>query len=132
MTNLDELLNPIEDRLKAATPGPWYHDMGNWDVEQPATRLTVACLIPDHLTDVDGNTTGMSYFSGNGDLIAHAPTDLATLIALAKRQDAALLVMEDAITEYHSIGCNYYMRLGPCDCKFGAALARANEILGNK
>lgn len=78
----DAELAAIEARLKAATPGPWTRDgvaaRGEWVVvlangERVATMYEMAEPNSD---------------ARNGDLIAHAPTDLAALVEEVRRLKA--------------------------------------------
>lgn len=64
----EEQLQQIRDRLKAATPGPWtvVHELLN-------------CWIPE----VDGP---MAIGENDAEFIAHAPEDIAALLAEVERR----------------------------------------------
>ena len=119
MKTITELLAPIEARLAAATPGPWIVDrpwlsrgvmtvsgvmpVANMHPEEPYQVVTIHnhgstsaakhVAVPEHGHDADDKSDA----ANNMELIAHAPTDLSTLISLAKRQEAALIVADDAL-----------------------------------
>lgn len=85
-------IEPIKARLAAATPGPWQ------------TIVTVETDIgTEHLVteaDMDASCIGTSPQAADADLIAHAPTDLAALIAEVERLRVALQAqVDDAVDE---------------------------------
>ena len=68
-----EQLNAIQERVDAATRGPWAHDFcGNVDQVETQAHAT-GTRIADNLTP------------GDADLIAHAPQDLTDLLAEVER-----------------------------------------------
>ncbi len=81
-------LDAIEARLKAATPGPW-----GWSAEDASmTSLTGPDELEQHVLSVTACaecTTREARCLGprepDADLIAHAPTDLAALVAEVRR-----------------------------------------------
>ena len=81
-----EQLNAIQERVDAATRGPWAHDFcGNVDQVETQAHAT-GTRIADNLTP------------GDADLIAHAPQDLTDLLAEVKRL-RALTTVDDAMVE---------------------------------
>ena len=90
-----EQLDAIQERVDAATPGPWavdsddpayiiYPEKGGWD------GLVIA-----HVAEQDGALFPVEH---NGALIAHAPQDLTALLAEVERLRARLTV-NDAMVE---------------------------------
>lgn len=90
-----EQLNAIQERVDAATPGPWavdsddpayiiYPEKGGWD------GLVIA-----HVAEQDGALLPVEH---NGALIANAPQDLTDLLAEVKRL-RALTTVDDAMVE---------------------------------
>ena len=90
-----EQLDAIQERLDAATPGPWavdsddpayiiYPEKGGWD------GLVIA-----HVAEQDGALFPVEH---NGSLIANAPQDLADLLAEVERL-RALIAVDDAMVE---------------------------------
>jgi hypothetical protein len=94
MSRLDE----IQARLDAATPGPWGHwpEAGTIEIigtDEPGSSepRSPFVLIASEVRPAKG--WGEEIYAGpepDADLIAHAPTDLATLIEFARRVEAVL------------------------------------------
>lgn len=89
-----ERLDAIQERVDAATPGPWavdsddpsyiiYSERGGWD------GLVIA-----QVADQDGALFPVEH---NGALIAHAPQDLTDLLAEVERLRARLTVDDDIV-----------------------------------
>ena len=89
-----ERLDAIQERVDAATPGPWaadsddpayiiYPEQGGWD------GLVIA-----HVAEQDGALFPVEH---NGSLIAHAPQDLTDLLAEVERLRARPAVTEDMV-----------------------------------
>lgn len=89
-----ERLDAIQERVDAATRGPWavdsddpayiiYPEKGGWD------GLVIA-----HVAEQDGALFPVEH---NGALIAHAPQDLTDLLAEVKRLRARLTVDNDMV-----------------------------------
>lgn len=89
-----EQLDAIQERVDAATPGPWavdsddpayiiYPEKGGWD------GLVIA-----HVAEQDGALFPVEH---NGSLIAHAPQDLADLLAEVERLRALTTVDDDMV-----------------------------------
>jgi hypothetical protein len=79
-------LEAIKARLAAASPGPWHH--GSVDDRLHAVFDANADGEICTLYDVDGEGFPADAFQGdaaNAELIAHAPTDLAALVAEVER-----------------------------------------------
>jgi hypothetical protein len=91
MSRLDE----IRARLKAATPAPWKLDDGNWQVEREENRSFVC-----DLRDTPGEDPRFAcevHAYDNGELIAHAPEDIAWLLAKCERYREALREIDDSM-----------------------------------
>ena len=89
-----EELDAIQERVNAATPGPWavdsddpayiiYPEKGGWD------GLVIA-----QVADQDGALFSVEH---NGSLIANAPQDLADLLAEVERLRALTTVDDDMV-----------------------------------
>ena len=81
MTTLD--LEPIKERLAAATPGPWrvWHDP---DPSKAGTAVETAWCYGD----IEGDTELITDYLPTGadaEMIAHAPEDIAALVAEVER-----------------------------------------------
>ena len=74
-------LDAIKARLAAATPGPWRVSRQNID-ERPGTS-EVCDLVNDCWVIVEHNDLGR--YEDDADLIAHAPADIAGLVAEVER-----------------------------------------------
>jgi hypothetical protein len=74
-------LDAIKARLAAATPGPWRVSRQNID-ERPGTS-EVCDLVNDCWVIVEHNDLGR--YEDDADLIAHAPADIAALLAEVER-----------------------------------------------
>jgi hypothetical protein len=88
-------LDPIRTRLEAASPGPWrWEDWGDPPVDHERSAYTLAS---DELAGSDllpgltkaictaAQATSMWKNPADADLIAHAPSDIAALIAEVER-----------------------------------------------
>ncbi len=77
---MPDRLQEIRARLDAATPGPWVRNYDNGEV---------VVMDPDDGRTMIGNVT----FTRNIDLIAHAPADIAWLLAAleSERRHSAML-----------------------------------------
>lgn len=71
------LLGQVKARLAAATPGPWVVDTGGFD--------TIAQVCSEDWAIHDGHID-----IGDAQLIAHAPIDLARLLAIVEVMQAAI------------------------------------------
>lgn len=132
-----EEIEKIEARLKVATPGPWrvadrepHPDFGEEtlierDVEEPSfTNLIIGTLWFDELH--------LACTNENAQFIAHAPTDIANLLAEVKRlqkiEKAALAVTHNVS---HDPLCPAEGSLSDCGCDCGMAdLREACEYYG--
>lgn len=47
--SIDDILRDLDQAERKATPGPWLHDYGNWDVESrhPEFHRSEICKQPD-------------------------------------------------------------------------------------
>lgn len=76
-------LQPIKDRLKAATPGPWR-------ASHNSKPLNAAAVAEVNTTFILPDTPMLSSPHKDADLIAHAPSDLAALVAEVERLRGAI------------------------------------------
>lgn len=94
-TSIPALLEPIQERLDAATPGPWKADVsvrGDCVVWGPNGRFLMNAQAEPHWLEYPGETRMVSFDVDRRDavFIAAAPTDTARLLAAVK-----------AVTEVH-------------------------------
>ena len=88
-------LDPIRTRLEAASPGPWrWEDWGALPVDHERSAYTLASDEPVGSDLLPGLTkaictaaqaTSLWKNPADADLIAHAPSDIAALIAEVER-----------------------------------------------
>ena len=84
----DERLAEIRERLAATTPGPWHtHDYGSPADEEPTARVVHTGNFDWDAITYDGDYVVMldSESRDDADFIAHAPTDIAALLAEVNR-----------------------------------------------
>ena len=97
MSTLD--LEPIKERLAAATPGPW--DADGTEVSQhwsrPEPWLTIATNEVDCMAYCYGGRGRGVERVEDAEFIAHAPEDIRALLAEVKRLQAQI----DAVKELH-------------------------------
>lgn len=97
MNLTDEQLAEIEARLKAATPWPWKEHgirMETGDITVGIERITVASVHNGvALGEILLNKAPNSQFA-NAAFIAHAPDDIAALLAEVKRLRAKIATVE--------------------------------------
>lgn len=87
MTSTQKFIQEVEKRLEAATPGPWFYDVGNCEVEGPG-RCHIAHV--GNLDDRFRRDDGSDCWVNDGDMIAHSRTDLAKAIAALKEAHLTL------------------------------------------
>lgn len=83
-------LDAIKARLAAATPGPWRH-LGQGYIVHPGTEYD-GCGVPDR-------STRIPLRDADADLIAHAPDDLAALLAELRATTADLAIAVEVARE---------------------------------
>lgn len=94
-------LDEIEGRLKAATPWPWKAERGG---DFQSVRLHRGTLTLD-IWDGSWNTPDGNWRdSADIDLVEKAPEDIAWLIELARKQDAALQGVCDELGNAEGLG----------------------------
>ena len=106
MTALD--LDPIRARLAAATPGPWENDGGgevgqHWSSPQPLASIVsteVSCMAYCY----GGSAAGVIR-DEDADFIAHAPTDIAALLAEVERLRKHISIIERRCCDGCVEGC---------------------------
>jgi len=113
-------LNEIRARLEAATPGPWYVSQGNHNL--------IMAKVPNYyayevIADAAQRGDFYSKADVNAALIAHAPTDIAKLLAVVEVLSAGLQDLRA------SLNCPYCITNHNIANK---ALTKADEILGEK
>jgi len=112
---LSKYLSEIEERLKAATPGPWKLEgkdgiVGGpdlWDIAVTDDREMFSTGIP------------REQCHANATLIANAPTDLTRLLAIVRLYEEAI---NDSIARSDDHGDSW------CSKPIREALRRADEI----
>lgn len=114
MTTTDRL-DKIEERLANATPGPWERDQ--FGPEDDSARF-IGSPSTGRIVVFEAAT------AGNADLIAHAPTDLAALLAVVREVEALhhpLTIGEDTTC----FTCrNLFGSLVPYPCPTAAAVQK--------
>jgi len=81
-------LQPIKDRLAAATPGPWW-------ASKEKTFGTYLAIAVVGCNEVQAKHDGYRYSDdADADLIANAPQDLAALVAEVERLENEAAVMQ--------------------------------------
>ena len=103
MTTTTDRLSAIEAREQAATKGPWRPFWAYRDPHRLDRGTLIAATAPGHQvrTDVGGGTMP----SADLDFIAAARSDIPYLLALARRQQAALTALTEAlerVVNHHS------------------------------
>ena len=104
MTTLD--LEPIKERLAAATPGPWrvWHDPDPSKVRSTAVE-TAWCY-----GDIEGDTELITDYLPTGadaEMIANAPEDIAALISEVERLREQVEAVKVAVSN-HPNPCELY------------------------
>lgn len=116
--SITDLLQPIKDRLEAATPGPWFAHQEYIDMGVPDAQHTIT----DSPNRYDGKfiaAVGLhsDVKHANSDLIRYAPTDQARLIAAVEAVEALAEYWESTPA----------LRNGPAAKDLRAALTSALE-----
>lgn len=93
---LEQYLESINERLKAATPGPWSYDCGNCEVEGPE-----GC----HVATVSNNSDDrIRDCWDDGDLIAAAPADLKNLLEVVdKLLNVVRIAADENISQFEKV-----------------------------
>ena len=92
MTTLD--LEPIKERLEAATPGPWRV----WRDPDPTKVRATAVETAWCYGDIEGDTELITDYlptDADAELIANAPEDIAALVAEVERLKEAVIVEQN-------------------------------------
>lgn len=107
MSALDE----IRGRLEAATPGPWTRN-DYVDVDQDGAFDLAHVTAPDpHEPDTAVQGVAMGILRNDAEFIAHAPADVARLLA------AVEAINEAVDSAQHDEMCGAYWRSNaPCNC----------------
>lgn len=89
---MTDRLSEIEARLKAATPGPWFFIPNNvpWNWGSSAGSISGRATNRGNSQEIcafsfHAGEAGRDQLEPNGELIAHAPADLAWAVAEIKR-----------------------------------------------
>lgn len=83
MKDIYKRLEEIEARVKDAAPGPWHHDMGNWEIETHSDknyRQAICSVTPSNRTTCHGATNEWSYDLGTPEFIAQSREDIPWLL----------------------------------------------------
>jgi len=104
MSETTERLDAITARLDAATPGPWFQHQDWIDMGVPDASHTISSDPKPYGKFIA--SVGLQYDvkHGNANLVAHAPEDVAYLLALARKQAAALERVESLAKAWESRG----------------------------
>ena len=92
MTTLD--LEPIKERLAAATPGPWRV----WTDPDPTNVRATAVETAWCYGDIEGDTELITDYlptDADAEFIANAPEDIASLVAEVERLRATVIVEQN-------------------------------------
>lgn len=112
----------IEERLKAATHGPWKNSL---------TTRSLSCVVDlneFHICDIERGVHYTGDTRPDAELIASAPSDLADLLAELRRRDQALAVAKDALDFYvRNVSQTSNVHINASE-----ALARIERILTNE
>lgn len=106
------LLQPIKDRLNAATPGPWHLDR-----EEPGDVASVVAYAHNDGVTIGTYVADTVEQDGDAELIVNAPTDQARLIAAVEAVEALAEYWESTPA----------LRNGPAAKDLRAALVSALE-----
>ena len=104
----DDELREIEQRLQAATPGPWKHGPESHGVYRPNGNRGEKPIVEEARTPDDAN------------FIAHTPSDIARLLAEVRRLRGELSRIR---SELHDARTSW----GECRDMLNAARTRAQE-----
>lgn len=125
MTTTDRLAE-IETRLSAATPGPWEHVERQFD----------AGRIREHSVETHHHVIADDLSLNSAELIAHAPTDLAALVAVVREVEALHQPFETTIDFRDVTSCSHCLETGnapdetPWDYRWPCPTAAALQKLG--
>jgi len=117
-----DVLGEIEARVAAASPGPWETAMSNDDYP-PVTHAVITAshgdVVAELAEDVRADTQEGPLATGSEDayFIAHARTDIPTLLAMVREQRAALDRVKALHKKVHGFGgyCAGCHEVGPCE-----------------
>lgn len=87
---MSAFLDAVQARLEAATPGPWKpYRTGKWEHDNYVVREDLAGVAMQY---------ALVWQPGDAELIAHAPSDLAALLAVVR----ALVEARGDLNHHHS------------------------------
>lgn len=94
----DKIIAEIKERVAAATPGPWKHDWGNWDVEGP-NRENIADISSGYrYQEPDKSFHSKADPHDDAEFIAHARTDIPLLLErIEQLEDKCVDCGKDAV-----------------------------------
>jgi hypothetical protein len=95
-------LAAIEARLAKITPGPWEYDEAKTDPLFVKGNSDAMLVWPDF--DYSRENISVKMENADGEFIAHAPADIAALLARARQQDARIEELEAEVKELRGIG----------------------------
>ena len=125
MTALD--LEPIKERLAAATPGPWRV----WTDPDPTKVRATAVETAWCHGDIEGDTELITDYlptDADAEMIAHAPSDLAALVAEVERLRGQIDAVR-AATANHPNPCEKHPEDDPVSCGWKSAYIDVVETL---
>ena len=93
--SINERLDAIEARKNAATPGPWNLLPSQFPNAEQVTHYNAQSGFAGFTEQIADNVA-----PNDAEFIAHAPEDVAYLLVLARKQQAALERVEAIASEY--------------------------------
>jgi hypothetical protein len=100
-------LAAIEARLEKITPGPWEYDETGSDPLFVKGNPDAMLVWPDF--DFSRENISVKMENADGEFIAHAPTDIAALLARARQQDARIAELEVEMDRVKDIAAGVHM-----------------------
>lgn len=98
-TNIPALLEPIQGRLDAATPGPWHLDR-----DEPGDVASVVAYASNDGVTIGTYVADTVEEDGDAEFIAHAPTDTARLLAAVK---AVVAESGEVVADSEGLGLDF-------------------------
>ncbi len=110
------------------TPGPWYADLGNWQVESRNSKTWrdgICDFCPDSRIGLEDNQNPISPIDDAEYIAAACPHNLLPILKCAEKMAEALRIAVDQIEESH---CNDSYVNGPPEEKALIALKEWDEL----
>lgn len=140
MSEIAERLDAIQTRLDAATPGPWVHGgMDSMHSKYEVARWVTTADVGDTICDMDGLARSQNERHAKDDggadaeFIAAAPSDVAFLLNLARKQQAQLDAVRELAATWHMRGENdiAYSKVIPDEDVSMALLTNGSDMVEN-